>query len=141
MRSFMLASLLLVGCAGGVEEVGTSEESLKPRVCPAIAILCIEGYHAKQLPNCNQVCVPDNKTWECNADADCGTIYCITTPCYQPECVGHKCVAGHEEPGGGMTPCGNTVCGAGLYCCDAYCGTCAPEGYGCIQGCASPAPL
>jgi hypothetical protein len=30
-------------------------------------------------------------------------------------------------------PCGNNVCGAGTYCCNASCGICAPEGGVCIQ--------
>jgi hypothetical protein len=38
--------------------------------------------------------------------------------------------------------CGeNTVCGAGTYCCDPYCGTCAPDGYACILGCPSDDPI
>jgi hypothetical protein len=36
-------------------------------------------------------------------------------------------------PGGVL--CGRNTCGAGEYCCDTACGTCAPRGASCIRGC------
>lgn len=102
-------------------------------MCPAIAILCIEGYRAKQLPNCNQICVPD-RGFECESDLDCGAIYCITEPCEQPVCRGHRCVVPtYTDPPAGGEPCGDVTCGANSYCCNASCGICAPLDGGCIQ--------
>jgi hypothetical protein len=41
-----------------------------------------------------------------------------------------------EMPSVEPTPCGDAVCGAGEYCCNASCGTCAEEGQGCtLQDC------
>lgn len=42
-----------------------------------------------------------------------------------------KCGCGCEKVVG--TPCGNTVCGEGTYCCNASCGWCRPAGMMCIQ--------
>lgn len=45
--------------------------------------------------------------------------------------------------GGGSTGgirCGSNVCGAGLYCCNASCGMCAPMGAACIQIACDPGP-
>lgn len=139
-----LPALFALACAANAgpgtedETVGASGETLAPpKACPAIAILCIEGYRAKQLPNCDQICVPD-KGWECSTDEDCGAIYCITTPCPQPECRGHQCVMGKSHPTPGEQ-CGDSVCGAGMYCCNSSCGICAPDGGYCIQmACGEP---
>lgn len=38
---------------------------------------------------------------------------------------------GIQQPGGGQ--CGNTVCGAGTYCCNASCGTCVALGDACLD--------
>jgi hypothetical protein len=44
--------------------------------------------------------------------------------------------------GGGGITCGKNTCGAGEYCCDPLCGTCAPKGASCVQGCqVDPPPL
>ena len=41
-----------------------------------------------------------------------------------------------EMPSVDPTPCGDAVCGAGEYCCNASCGTCAKEGEGCtLEAC------
>lgn len=125
------------GCVAGVgdphEDVGVAQDEARPpQICPAIEILCIEGYKPKQLPSCNQICVPDHG-FECTTDNDCGAIYCITTPCPQPVCRGHQCVLATDPPGGGGQTCGGTVCGANMYCCNASCGICAPDGGVCIQ--------
>jgi len=151
----VMASLLatLVGCAmpiddGSDESVGEASDAVKTEICPAIAILCIEGYKPKKLPQCNQMCIPDNQQgWECNSDKDCGPIYCVTTPCPQPVCQGHKCklpnANGNNGNGGGPPPgvgkaCGENVCTADEYCCNESCGICAPEGGFCIQIACSP---
>ena len=39
----------------------------------------------------------------------------------------------------GAIVCGSATCAAGEYCCNAACSLCAPQGYGCIQGCGSDA--
>ena len=131
-------AVLALGCAVGVEgeeydeDLGEASDGLA-KICPAISILCVEGYSPKQLPNCNQICVPDHG-FECTTDADCGAIACITTPCDQPVCRGHKCVLPTnpppEAPG---EPCGDVSCGAGMYCCNASCSICAPLDGACIQ--------
>jgi hypothetical protein len=36
---------------------------------------------------------------------------------------------------GGDVACGPVTCSAGLYCCNAACGICAPPGGACVQGC------
>ena len=104
---------LSAGCAAmpsdGPAPAG-AEAELRPRICPAIAILCARGYRAKQLPNCRQVCVPDNG-WECTSDDEC-TIYCITTPCPSGSCVGHRCVAS-DDP---TSPCAAVLCEPGTHC-------------------------
>jgi hypothetical protein len=68
-----LAVVSLAVAAGGC--VATSEPEPEPttgestqeleRICPAIAILCIEGYHAKSVGNCRQICVPDQDKTGC----------------------------------------------------------------------------
>lgn len=138
-------AVLASGCAGGPEDgqYGQAQQAVKPKACPAIAILCMEGYQVKQLPNCNQICVPEQQDHECVKDSDCGPIYCFTTPCEQPVCRGHNCVMpvdqgnnGGGNGGGngqGGEPCGDGVCGAGSYCCNTSCGICAPLDGACIQ--------
>lgn len=113
--AFVVVMLVSVGCAA-VPEVAqpgpsgsSSEELRRPRICPAIAILCIEGYRPKQLPNCRQTCVPDRGSWECDSHDDC-TIYCITEPCPVGQCVGHRC--GAEDP----SPCASVLCPEGTTC-------------------------
>jgi hypothetical protein len=133
-----LSVLLFCGVACSSAPTESSEASEQAvnnhvRACPEILIFCAEGTHAKSLPNCRQVCVPDHG-WECTSDSDC-SIYCITTPCPQGQCLGHQCVVKNEPappPGGGQT-CGSATCGKGQYCCNSSCGICAPlDGY-CIQ--------
>jgi hypothetical protein len=68
--AFALLILSSLGCAVSAEPapeptIGESEQAAE-RICPAIAILCIEGYHAKSVGNCKQVCVPDNEKTGCN---------------------------------------------------------------------------
>jgi hypothetical protein len=128
-------AVLVSACSVATEPTTASEsQDLAVKVCPMIAIMCVEGYKAKQTGGCNYVCVPDkSQSWECSVDAECPAIYCITTPCPQYQCRGHKCVMGNDVP---SEPCGNATCGAGSYCCNSLCSICAPEGYGCIQGCA-----
>jgi hypothetical protein len=142
MRRLAIAFLLLggvllpVGCAveapeGTDEDAVSSEDSLKQQVCPMLMIKCAEGYKAKQLPNCNQICVPD-QGFECSADEDCPAIYCITTPCPQLECAGHQCVTSKVKPEPGPA-CGDIHCNSQQYCCNDSCGICAPFGAACIQ--------
>jgi hypothetical protein len=57
------------------------EQGLAPRICPAIAILCAEGYRAKQLPNCRQICVPDQDQ---KAAGQCEVGGCSGELCYDP---------------------------------------------------------
>lgn len=145
LRPFFAATLLGLAACAGVDEqtpdqLGSASQDLREKICPAIAILCIEGYTARQVGGCNWICVPDRGAWQCSADIDCPSINCITTPCPGYECRGHKCVLNTN----GSAPaesCGNSTCGQGSYCCDPYCGTCAPDGYACIQGCPSGTPL
>ncbi len=111
--AFSILAVVLVGCAAVPEAAPArsraASEELRPRICPAIAILCADGYQAKRLPNCRWACVPDRNAWECTSDDEC-TIYCITTPCPVGACVGHRCVA--EDP----TPCAAVLCAAGTHC-------------------------
>lgn len=139
MAPLALASSLALSPALGCalepvdeEEISVAEQEVKPpKACPAILILCIEGYHPKTVGDCNQICVPD-QGWECSTDADCGAIYCITTPCPQPVCRGHQCTIPNTPPSAGQV-CGNIHCGKNQYCCNASCGICAPLDGGCIQ--------
>ena len=132
----ILGAITMAGCAAEVgDPLGSHSDALgsPPRVCPAIAILCAPGYQPKSLPNCNQICVP-TQGLECETDLDCGPIYCVTTPCEQPICRGHQCVVpNYPDPPAGGEPCGDTVCGANSYCCNASCGICAPLDGACIQ--------
>ncbi|MBI4699858.1 MAG: hypothetical protein HY744_01605 [Deltaproteobacteria bacterium] len=149
-RTVLRGGLLLIGglasaagCAlavesDGSEQMGEAADAIQPRLCPEIAIMCVDGYRVKQLPNCNQICVPD-EGFECSIDKDCGSIYCITTPCDQPVCRGHQCVIAANPPahgpgnGQGGKPCGDSVCGGSMYCCNASCGICAPLDGVCIM--------
>ncbi|MBI4955404.1 MAG: hypothetical protein HY908_25500 [Myxococcales bacterium] len=133
--------IALAGCAVGPtvedeEAVALAVQALghQPDVCPMLLIKCPEGDRLKQLPNCNAICVPD-QGFECGGDDDCGGIFCITTPCPQPVCRGHECVLPHTPPShdSGGEPCGDNVCAAGDYCCNASCGICAPPDGFCIQ--------
>ena len=45
------------------------------------------------------------------------------------------------DDGGGGEVCGDNVCRAGEYCCNASCGFCAPEGEGCITIACPPEPV
>ena len=48
--------------------------------------------------------------------------------------------AGTRDAGqDGAIVCGSATCATGEYCCNAACNLCAPQGYGCIQGCGSDA--
>jgi len=49
--------------------------------------------------------------------------------------------AGTAGATGGIA-CGKNTCTGGQYCCDPLCGTCAPKGASCVQGCqVDPPPL
>src|SRR3569833_387559 len=65
------------------------------------------------------------------------------TPCAAALCPENtECIARHGEahcvPLGGEK-CGSTVCGKGLTCCNASCGTCVPPGKGCTKQFCLPA--
>ncbi len=106
MKKIAFVVVMAAWLAGCEAEVGepTSEdpsalsEGKEDRLiaCPQLAILCIEGYHAKSVGGCKQVCVPDNGA-ECQSDADC-TIYCITSPCPVGECRGNQCRVSTSKP-------------------------------------------
>lgn len=142
VRSILVGvgALALFGCAveaGGGESVGVAQGEIgaPPKVCPAIAIMCAPGYMPKSLPNCHQICVP-NQGFECTTDMDCGQIYCFTEPCPQPVCRGHECVLPQSKSDRGPetgVPCGDTTCAPGDYCCNDSCGICAPPDGVCIQ--------
>jgi hypothetical protein len=146
MKSNWVA-LVLVGfaasmaaCAVGVDpteggDVGTSSQAVKPpKECPQIMVKCLEGYYLKKLPNCSAICVPD-QGFECDRMTDCGPIYCLTTPCPQPVCKGHACVLPEMNGPDLGDKCGNTVCKAGVPCCNSSCGIC---GEVCIQIACTP---
>jgi hypothetical protein len=91
MTLHRMASLLIVSIAASLSAcaVATSDEpatetveqGLQPaKVCPAIAILCLPGYQAKQLPNCRQICVPDNTP----SEEPCAVGGCSGELCYDP---------------------------------------------------------
>ena len=133
----VMAAAWLAGCEAEVPEVGSDEPSAlssggkedRLRVCPLMLIMCAEGYHAKSVGNCRQVCVPDSGA-ECQSDADC-TIYCITSPCPVGECRGNQCRVSTTKPprSQSCTP----GCGAGESCqeCKTVDGSalvCLPDG-------------
>lgn len=105
-----LATVSLAGCAADVDAPGSAEEAARLRICPAIAILCADGYEARRLPNCRWQCVPQRGT-ECRSDADC-TIYCITTPCPVGVCERGRCGVADEEP----SACAAVLCIEGTTC-------------------------
>jgi len=135
----VVMAALVGGCASeepapGDELEQSALEGKADRVtaCPQLLILCIEGYHAKSVGQCRQVCVPDHGA-ECDSDDDC-TIYCITTPCPQGECRGGTCRVSQSKPprSNGCTP----TCGAGETCqeCKTINGSsmvCLPDGSVC----------
>ena len=62
------------------ETTETAEQDLL-KACPAIAILCAPGYLPKQLPNCRQICVPDNGP---PSGGECAVGGCSGEICYDP---------------------------------------------------------
>lgn len=55
------------------------------------------------------------------------------------DACGCGCIKPPPPPPPSGVPCGNTVCGEGLYCCNASCGMCVPPGMMCIQiACVDP---
>ena len=101
--------LLTAGCAADVGEYDLASAELRPpRACPAIAILCIEGYVPRHLPNCRWSCVPERGP-ECRTDEEC-TIYCITTPCPSGVCQGGRCAVQD------VSACAAVLCAFGTRC-------------------------
>jgi hypothetical protein len=91
MKSYRIASLLGVSLAASVSacaidtsdepDTDSVEQGLAPQICPAIAILCLPGYQAKQLPNCRQICVPAQ---EPKSAEPCAVGGCSGELCYDP---------------------------------------------------------
>lgn len=80
-----------------VSEIG--EALHRDRACFGVPVVCDAGYHVKQLPSCNKICVKD-KGYECNKAADCGIVYCIDPPCRELVCRSHECVVADQPPYG-----------------------------------------
>jgi hypothetical protein len=143
-RNHFRAALLLVAvacsataCALAVDEeseAGTWQAELHDATdCAPVKLMCPAGYKIKELPSCNLVCVPLQGS-ECHEDADCGPIYCVTSPCVQPICRGRLCVEPKSKPSDGGGPrCGDGHCGHGEICCNDSCGICSPPDGVCIQ--------
>jgi len=75
-------ALGLVAAAGCIEQpsepderVGRAHDEVKPSGCPEIAILCAPGSKPKLLPNCKQICIPDNPP-EPGPGEQCGDKIC-----------------------------------------------------------------
>jgi eight-cysteine-cluster-containing protein len=89
----ILVSVLAVSLSACVSDVDdpfdieTAERQLT--ACPAIAILCAPGYTAKQLPNCREICVPDNQPAADDDDTE--------NVCVRSGCSGQICVPEGEE--------------------------------------------
>jgi hypothetical protein len=136
-----VCATVFAACAVGVDEqeeplLEQSVQAVGPEPCEG-KLTCPEGKVAKKLPNCNEVCVPDRE-FECSANTDCPALHCVTAPCPQLVCQGHKCVLPGSSPAASV-PCGSKVCGPTDYCCNASCSMCAPVGGSCIQMiCADP---
>ncbi len=66
------------------------------------------------------------ETVRCGKGTHCEAVdvVCITTPC---------CAVAECKPDAGGTRCGDSVCGAGAYCCNESCGICAPKGGACTE--------
>jgi hypothetical protein len=112
---FGLASLMVLtlalGCAAEIDAPGSTRAGLRdPQICPAIAILCVEGYSPRALPNCRWTCAPDRGT-ECRTDDEC-TIYCITTPCPAGVCERGRCTTEDED----VSACATVLCAVGTEC-------------------------
>ena len=108
--SFALA-VSLGGCHLQATEGDLASEDVRgPRICPAIAILCEDGYEARRVGNCNWTCVPSRGD-ECQSDTDC-TIYCITAPCPVGVCERGRCGIADEEP----SACAAVLCAEGTQC-------------------------
>jgi hypothetical protein len=116
-------------CAGGEVCDHTECFSNCPdgMICPAVCWgQCLPAPAAQQcggfagLPCPEGMDCVDDPTDSCdpaNGGADCGGI-CVIAP------VGEQC--------------GTSVCGPGTFCCNASCGTCAPEGGACTQQVCEP---
>jgi hypothetical protein len=107
----------------------TADEVREPIACPAIAILCVPGYHPKTVGVCRQVCVPDRGA-ECTTDGDCA-IYCITTPCPVGRCTGGRCrlIEPRDPPRASGSTC-TPRCAPGYHC--SECRTINGSGFVCL---------
>jgi hypothetical protein len=110
------ASDALASCPGPNPAVG----------CRSSATACVPSA-------CGCVVRFEGPGWECTAD-------CRTSLPLCPDAgTAPDTKANPDSPKSGI-PCGNTFCSTGQYCCNANCGTCAPEGADCAyQECAPPA--
>jgi hypothetical protein len=131
-------------------------DALRPQMCGGIAGLpCADGYTCVDDPSdgcdpdvgadCSGVC-KRNKHPSKKQCKDPSRVYVSTDPaecslikyyCASGEGFSDECGCGCVEPVG--TPCGDTSCGAGEYCCNDSCGICAPIGAVCIQIACAPA--
>lgn len=138
-----------------VEEIGADEAALiSRRFCGGIAgIACPAGLRCVDNPDdgcdprvgadCGGVCVPRRGPppgggGECRR-RDPAKRYIVSDP-DRCAAVRFACNEGEapffDDCGCGCQrgePCGDAVCGAGTYCCNASCGICAPEGGFCTQ--------
>ena len=87
----VLASIIvLAACTASTEEpesepAQSADQGLT--ACPAIAILCIQGYHAERRGQCRQVCVKDRP--QCLPKCGQGS-YCAE--CRTLDGVGYVCL-------------------------------------------------
>jgi len=120
------------------------------RVCDPNDPTCVETAEVKFCQG-DGTCAPLTPT--CGAENPCAVTLCPSnTTCvvlhsYPPQahCVaadacaavqcptGRQCIGGACVPAQVGAPCGTNVCGAGEFCCNASCGTCAPLGGACTQ--------
>jgi hypothetical protein len=112
---------------GGADCGGICVQEPKPQFCGGIAgFPCPEG----------QTCI-DDPSDDCDPQhggADCGGI-CVqkTNPCAAILCpVGTECVVKGDTASCVPQPCGKTVCGPGLVCCNPLLSICTLPGRVCI---------
>jgi hypothetical protein len=118
-----------IPCPGAAECVDDPSDDCDPEqggadcggLCECNSIgLCIDGYRWDSSPN---VC-------------DCVPTY---DPCIAALCpTGTNCISVSGEPvcvplPPEGEPCGDTMCDAGMVCCNASCGICTPPDGACIQ--------
>jgi hypothetical protein len=80
-------------------------------------------------------------TTECGADQVCSVERGVCNPppgCDPGEICPAVCYGTCEAKSGGGEKCGNSVCGAGLECCNPSCGICVPPGGACTQQLCDP---